>query len=381
MVNSNNNNNKNKNNSANSSFGNKFGNATNKLKETASNAANRVKEASKKLSNNVSAEYKKSKEQMSNAVEKSGTVSSIKNGYESAASMTKSFAEKNSSMAKIVFIIFVLIIFGLLFRLGVYILTLFFTPDPSPIVIKGMRPTNTLKEYNVNPSAVDPKPILRSINENQGMEFTWSTWIWIDNVDSSDASPKRIFSKGSSTTGIKNDLKDSFNTANNKVEHFYMNSPGLYIYDPATQSCNTNVLSVVLSFFDENETLSSKSPYEVIPIYNVPLQKWVNIVIRVQSKTVDIYLNGVLTKRKNYKRVVKQNYGNIFVGSQKSGMNGYISSLRYFNYAAGNNQIQDIIALGPNLKMEGESMQDTKPPYLAMRWYLDSPVSQMRAAV
>lgn len=376
MVNSN----VNRNNSANNrSFGNKLGTASNKLRETANNTATRIKDTSRKVANNVSTEYKKTKNQMANALDKSNTVASIKSGYESAATMTKSFAEKNSTMAKIVFIIFVLIIFGLLFRLGVYILTLFFTPNPSPIVVKGMRATNTLKEYNVNPSSVDPKPILRSINEDQGMEFTWSTWIWIDSVDSTDNLPKKIFSKGTAMSETQNSLLN-FDSSGNAVNNFLMNSPGLYIYDPNTQTSNTNVLSVVLSFFDEDNTLQSGiAPYDVIPIYNVPLQKWVNVVIRVQSKTVDIYLNGVLTKRKNYKRVVKQNYGNIFVGSQKSGMNGYISSLRYFNYAAGNNQIQDIIALGPNLKMEGEGMQDTKPPYLAMRWYLDNPVSQLRA--
>ena len=94
-----------------------------------------------------------------------------------------------------------------------------------------------------------------------------------------------------------------------------------------------------------------------------------NIIIRVQNKTLDIYINGMLTKRENYEYVIKQNYGNIHVGNANS-VDGYISSLRYFNYAINGNQIQDIIYKGPNLKMEGENYVDTNPPYLSMRWYL-----------
>ena len=103
------------------------------------------------------------------------------------------------------------------------------------------------------------------------------------------------------------------------------------------------------------------------------MQKWINVIIRAQNKTLDVYVNGVLTKRKNYDRIIKQNYGNVYVGSQSNGANGYISSLRYFNHAIGNSTIQDIVHSGPNLKMDGKEYEDTQPPYLAMRWYLDNP--------
>ena len=37
-------------------------------------------------------------------------------------------------------------------------------------------------KINVNPTKKDPKPIFRSINQNQGLEFTWSTWLFVENV-------------------------------------------------------------------------------------------------------------------------------------------------------------------------------------------------------
>lgn len=362
----------------NKSFENKVRNTSNKLSNAARNASNKLSNASSKVKNSVSTEYRK----VSNAVSSSYTLASLKSGFAQASSVTRDFAEKNSTVAKVVFMIFVLIMFGLLFRLGVYILGLFFAPSKNPIILNGMRTTNAYKEYNVNPNAVNPNPILRSINEEQGTEFTWSTWAWIESVGGgNDNGPKVIFSKGKSIEGatysLNSNMKQTYGTKEYYAHNqFVMNCPGLYVYDPETDSSDKNVLSVVVPLYDENNSTAAGSrPYDVIPIYNVPLQKWINVVIRVQNRTVDVYVNGTLSKRKNYDRIIKQNYGNIHVGSQSNGMNGYISSLRYFNHAIGNSQIQDIMYQGPNLKMDGEEWNATRPPYLAMRWYLDTPNS------
>ena len=244
-----------------------------------------------------------------------------------------------------------------MFRLGIYLLSLFILPNNNPIVIDGMRSTMISKTYNVNPNSHDPKPILRSINQNQGMEFTWSTWIWINSTDYGDNSPRLFFTKGESI--------DTFDSKYMKKQ-FIMNSPGLYLYDQEQETGKVNTISVVLSLYDEKESITdqaSHAPYEIISIKNMPMQKWVNIVIRVTGRIVDIYVNGTLTKRKSFDRVIKQNYGNIHVGSQTFGADSYISSLRYFDYAMGNNMIQDIMYKGPNLKMDG-SVQSTQPPYL-----------------
>ena len=153
-------------------------------------------------------------------------------------------------------------------------------------------------------------------------------------------------------------------------EPFAMNSPGLYLYDGMTS--NTNALTIVMSTFDDVGALSTAGSTEQIVIKNIPIQKWVNVMIRVQNRTIDVYINGVLSTRDNLTQVIKQNYGDIFVGDDANGMNGFISSLRYFDHAIGNMKIQEIIQQGPNLKMIGDQNQQTMPPYLATRWYLDN---------
>ena len=332
------------------------------LQEKASSAMNTITEQGQKLTNSVSGEYQKAKSSLS----QSNSVRAISNGVSRASAITEDFAEKNSTIAKVVFVIFIFIMFGLLFRLGVYIMSLFFVPKRNPVVVDGMRSTLTRKEYQVNPNVAEPKPILRSINEEQGMEFSWSSWVWINSTEYADSTPRLLFTKGQSS------LSSNFDSNTGFQKEFMMNSPGLYMYDGSTSK--TNALSVVVSFFDENQSSSTTSdlkPYEIISITNIPMQKWVNVIIRVQGRILDVYINGTLTKREEFSRVIKQNYGNVQVGSATYGADAYISSLKYFDHAVGANTIQDIMYSGPNLKMEGDEMTHTKPPYLAMRWYLD----------
>ena len=336
---------------------------TNKIKETANktsqfakNTFSSAKSIGQKTSNVVKTEVKKASTAVKSAANSSQAYQVVKRGNNRLAIFAQDFAEKNATISKFVFILFIIILFGLLIRVGVYIISLFTVPSKNPIVVNGLLSTNSLTKYQVNPSVANSKPILRSVNENQGMEFTWSTWVFVDNATSgNNNNPKRIFSKGGdSETG----------------EPFAMNSPGLYLYDGTTS--NTNALTVAMTTFDDTGAAELSGQIKKIIIKNIPIQKWVNIIIRVQNRTIDIYVNGVLSTRDNLTQVIKQNYGDIFVGDNTNGMNGFISSLRYFDHGIGNMKIEEIIQQGPNLKAIGGQNQETMPPYLATRWYLDN---------
>lgn len=348
----------NNNNSSNSSnFSKKLSNFGNRISNTTKQVSNAVTNRAAKLRNNTSNRFGKLQNNFQKATTSSNGTSvlgKMGNSFRSLSTSATQFAEANSTISKVVFLILMVILFGILLNVGLSLLVWLYMPSKNPVVIHGMRPTTKGKMYNVNPNEADPRPVLRSINEDQGMEFTWSTWFWMENIDYANSSTKkRIFSKGKS-----ND--------NNKP--YLMNSPGIYAYP------DDNAVDIVLSTFQQDNT--STELYETITIKNIPIKKWVHMVVRVQHNTVDVYLNGTLVDRRNMSVIPKQNYGNIFVGDSIDGMNGYISSLRYFSYAIGQGQIQDILYRGPNLKMEDEEYSDTNPPYLAMRWYFDHAAEQ-----
>lgn len=186
---------------------------------------------------------------------------------------------------------------------------------------------------------------MRSDNQDNGIEFTYSVWLFIDDLVYQQGQYKHIFHKGNDNINYTN-APIGMNEPNN--------APGLYL------APNTNALVVVMNTFDNIQ--------EKITIDDIPLNKWVCVQIRVTNHQLDTYINGKLAKRLILKGVPKQNYGDVFV-AMNGGFSGYMSDLRYFNSALGTAQIQNIVDAGPNLKMNSPSMNTGAPSYLSLRWF------------
>jgi hypothetical protein len=257
------------------------------------------------------------------------------------------FLQSNSLVAKFAFLILALILFMFALRVGTSLLAWFFSPSHSPFLIDGMIVSNQMMRIPQDPKIPGSIPILRSINSTDGLEFTWSVWIYVDNFSYKEHEYKHVFHKGN----------DGINMTTEPIGMNYPNNgPGLYI------APHTNNLVVVMSTFDE--------PKEEVTVKDLPLNKWVNVIIRVSKQNqLDVYVNGVLAKRHILKSVPKQNYGDVFV-SMNGGFSGYTSDLRYFDSSLGTSYIQSIVDKGPNMKMiNGNDMGKSKPQYLSSRWY------------
>ena len=110
---------------------------------------------------------------------------------------------------------------------------------------------------------------------------------------------------------------------------------------------------------------------EEVVIPDIPLNKWVNVIIRCENTRLDVYINGTIARSVQLHGVPKQNYGDVYVASN-GGFQGHISNLWYYNYALGTAAIQNLIKKGPNTTMvgsDGSGMNDKTRNYLALRWY------------
>ena len=107
---------------------------------------------------------------------------------------------------------------------------------------------------------------------------------------------------------------------------------------------------------------------EDVLVEDIPINKWVNVIVRCDQHQLDIYINGILTKRHILQGVPKQNYDDVWV-TLNGGFDGYVSELRYFARAIGLGRIQSIVDSGPNLRMEGSDITKALPQYLSTRWY------------
>ena len=252
--------------------------------------------------------------------------------------------DSDSLVLKIAFLLLVVFAFVVLLRLGVTIIGYIFKANESPHLIDGMVDATQMLVYQQDPSNNNSVTIYRSVNANNGIEFSWSVWIFINNLQYLEGQYRHIFHKGNGnleTSGLV----------------FPNNAPGLYL------APNTNNLVVVMNTFNViNEEI-------IIP--DVPLNKWVNVIIRCQESVLDVYINGTITRSLQLQGVPKQNYGDVFV-AMNGGFDGYISNLWYYNYALGTAAIQNLIKKGPNTTMvgsDGSGMNDKTRNYLALRWY------------
>ena len=259
----------------------------------------------------------------------------------------KEFLKSNSVIARISFLLLVIFLFIVALRLGIMLLAWIFSPTRSPVLINGMIDAKEMNIISQDPNVKSNIPILRSTNEKGGIEFTWSVWIYINDLTYKDGQYRHVFHKGN----------DNINITNQPVGMaFPNNAPGLYI------GPNNNTIVVVMNTF-ENIT-------EEITIDNIPIKKWVNVMIRCDGNILDIIINGTLTRRHILKSVPKQNFGDVYL-SMNGGFDGYTSNLRYFDRAIGTSKIQDVLKEGPNLKLKGDALSAAsgKKQYLALRWY------------
>lgn len=256
---------------------------------------------------------------------------------------TKEFLESNSMVAKTAFLILVVILFVLGLRVLSAFVSWLFSINQDPYLVKGLVDAKKFQKIAQNPDESGSITLLRSDNEQGGIEFTYSVWLFIDDLVYNQGRYKHVFHKGNDAIST-----DGMNEPNN--------APGLYI------APDTNSLVVVMNTFNDIN--------EKITIDNIPINKWVNVQIRVENLNLDVFINGMLAKRLIMNGVPKQNYGDVYV-AMNGGFSGYISNLRYYNEALGTTAIEGIVESGPDLKMgeSGSSIAVNKPKYLSMRWF------------
>ena len=263
------------------------------------------------------------------------------------------FLEGNSLVSKIAFLIFILIVFVILLRLGGEILGWLFSPSPDPHLLDGMIDAKHLVVYPQDPSVKGSVPILRSNNQEDGLEFTWSVWMFIEDLEYKKDEYKHVFHKGTMDSLLQQSSTDKTGNVAPGMS-FPNNAPGLYI------APNTNDLVVVMNTFE--------NPNETIIVPDIPINKWVNVIIRCDNTTLDVYINGTIIKRHQLSGVPRQNYDDVYAAAN-GGFSGYISNLWYYNYALGTNTIETIVENGPNLKMKDTNMLQSEPYYLSLRWF------------
>jgi hypothetical protein len=293
----------------------------------------------------------------------------------------KEFMESNSLVAKFAFILMVFIVFSVSVRIAIIVLSYFMLPTNSPYVLDGTANTEDMEMViTQDPAKKDSIFISRSMNEDGGLEYTWSAWFLIKDIPIAEGKYSRIFSKGGEGTKFNKtgDMSDGI--------YFPNNAPGMYIRysdeiratnpDRTDNGKNVSLVAVVDVSGKKDSSDTKMNLHERLIATDIPMKNWVNAMIRVTNNVIDLYINGRLAQRRKTSGIPLQNYGNIFIGEDKGNnrFNGYISTIQYFNYSIGSNKIKSIVDEGPNMKMITKTGAELSTKgagsYLSNIWYM-----------
>ena len=307
---------------------------------------------------------------------------------------------------KLALMLVMIIVVVFFVRIGIAIVFHLKSPSKSPYLIDGMVPGDEARTIQQNPALDKSIPIFRSKNEASGMEFTWSLWLWITSGESNFNSGngnkwKHVFHKGNNSiinaaNGSPTDGSTTLEYGDEGYDINYdysyeqgmawpNNSPGLYL------DSTTNQLKFVMSTFalHGGTAVTAKASdgainqveeagvyennvtiMEQIDISNIPVDKWVCLVIRAKNTVMDVYVNGTITNRHYPQGVMKQTYYDVHIG-QNGGFNGYISRLKYDNNALSAVEIQNIYKKGPKTKLvyDNSVPKYDKITNLSHKWY------------
>jgi len=300
---------------------------------------------SSKLSEGVS----NASNQVSRSVSDMGSsVTSTLNEFssKSVGDASAEFLQSNSIIARFVFLILVLIGFMVLLNLGIMLLGYIFDDSENPYLVYG-----TMSGGNGTIISQDPKhkkaiPISRSNNKKGGIEFTWSTWLLVDNINPKNSNRyQHVFNKGNGEFN-----SEGIATINN--------APGLYIDN------HTGGLRVIM------DNVNGR-PHNFIDVQNIPLKKWFHVLIRVENTSFDLYVNGTIKQRVIMEYTPKQNYGDVYI-AQNGGFSGSLADLRYYSSALSIFDILSIVNYGHHTNTSGSSNDTTAanyPYYLSQSWY------------
>lgn len=187
-------------------------------------------------------------------------------------------------------------------------------------------------------SAIDGKKqfdsnvyIPESTNQPEGMTFSYSAWIRVDDFSYRYGQEKVVFIKGPT------DLSSM--------------CPAVFL------DANTNSLLVRVDTFGARED---------VVVSNLSAKKWFHLVIAVDQDSIDVYINGTLYNHRSIPQVPRQNPSTVHVGVG-GGFDGKISSLNYYNYFLKPADVSSIMGSPP--EPDQTEVSAPQPPYFDITWW------------
>lgn len=179
------------------------------------------------------------------------------------------------------------------------------------------------------------------LNENNTSNFMLSVWFYIDNWGNEIGNEKNILYLATNIDAqTVSELQGNLSGLSTKVKKESINSEIYKNLNICLDKFENNLFVDVETYPDSSTISDTQSTFTRYKISNIPVQKWNCLTLCIDTRTMDVYLDGKLVNsfilHGLYKNVY-ENYAkkNMYLGNigNNSGFEGFITRIRYDPYA------------------------------------------------
>ena len=215
------------------------------------------------------------------------------------------------------------ILFYLIIAVLVYLIYNFFFKDHTVVDLAGMHNAKVAL-----PIQADKLP-----SSGASQDYTFSVWIYVNTWSYKYGKPKTI-------------IKRSHTDGGGPIPEIFLQG-------------NTNDLMIKVSTYQSGSSGAGGNEDEC-SVKNIPLQKWVHILMSVNNRTNDVYIDGKLVSTCMLQGVGMNDKNASMVLCPDGGFSGYTSKLRYYARAVNPREAYEIYKEGFSDSWLGESASKYK---------------------
>jgi hypothetical protein len=164
-------------------------------------------------------------------------------------------------------------------------------------------------------------------------------------LKSHNAKKKEIISTDSLSDGVDSDFTISLWMYVNSWN--YRNGKDKQVLLRGNSTANSLQLILGASLNDLTTNIATTKGETKCSINNVPLQKWFNVVLALNNRALDLYLDGKLVRTCMLSGVLSQTYDEKITLTPGGGFDGHISNLVYYSRAINPRNAYAIYRDGP----------------------------------
>lgn len=193
---------------------------------------------------------------------------------------------------------------------------------------------------------------LATINGVSSTNFAYSIWFYVNDWNYRYGEPKVIFGRMGSKSGSKDTTVSTTAKAN---DNSIKGVSGLNPCPTVVLGAIENNITVALSCYpgtnnqDTNvKPVTSGNNFVVhnCNVSNVPIQKWVNLVLSVYGRTLDLYIDGKLVKTCLLPGTANVNNNSDVYVTPQGGFDGWTSKFQYYPNSLNPQEVWNIYSKG-----------------------------------